>query len=303
MEFQRRDGRGRRLWISGNTRNSVLRATWYGIFVLVLGFHLREVEALPSWLIPVKGVTLAEEIQCYGIPYGGIGFASHILTYYTLICLYNGRRPLWPWKRMKHSEWDMFLAVVQFFFSIGLATFTIIRCRNRWEFVLIVVWKMCLSATLALTAFTVAVISKPKSRSRNETPDPPERDEISDSAGWLILYVLGLIVGLVGLGSVVKETWNDNTIRIITYVFGSVCGLVALVFAVGGLFDVRKNENTDGLLAGPGAAIVVTVVLGALYSDWILGTIAYNLVGVPSSDIAILYWTYFVAKRLPMFSL
>ena len=43
-------------------------------------------------------------------------------------------------------------------------------------------------------------------------------------------------------------------------------------------------------------------VLGAFYSDWILAAIAENMSGSPSADNAALYWSYFVAKRLPFFS-
>jgi len=45
-----------------------------------------------------------------------------------------------------------------------------------------------------------------------------------------------------------------------------------------------------------------TSVLAALYSDWILGAIAGNLVGLPSGDVTLLYWGYIVAKRLPFLS-
>lgn len=32
-----------------------------------------------------------EELKCYGLPYGGAGFASHILTYYATIMLCLGK--------------------------------------------------------------------------------------------------------------------------------------------------------------------------------------------------------------------
>jgi hypothetical protein len=30
------------------------------------------------------------ETACYSLPYGGIGFASHIITYYTMVMLFLG---------------------------------------------------------------------------------------------------------------------------------------------------------------------------------------------------------------------
>jgi hypothetical protein len=37
-----------------------------------------------------------------------------------------------------------------------------------------------------------------------------------------------------------------------------------------------------------------------LYSDWVLGVITGNLAGAPSGDVKVIYWIYFVAKRLPL---
>jgi hypothetical protein len=43
-------------------------------------------------------------------------------------------------------------------------------------------------------------------------------------------------------------------------------------------------------------------ILAALYSDWAIAFAAGNMVGVPSSDNAAIYWTYFFAKRIPLLS-
>jgi hypothetical protein len=42
--------------------------------------------------MPTKGDGIPGEIKCYGLPYGGIGFTSHVLTYYTL-CMLSGEVP------------------------------------------------------------------------------------------------------------------------------------------------------------------------------------------------------------------
>ena len=42
---------------------------------------------------------------------------------------------------------------------------------------------------------------------------------------------------------------------------------------------------------------------GGIYSDWALGMMTGNISGLPSGDVAPLYWSYFVGKRLPMLSL
>src|SRR5271170_7335137 len=98
--------------------------------------NIRSPWSLPSFLDLEKGSTVVGEMQCYSLPYGGLGFASHIITYYTLICLWNRRRPRMPWKTLSSSSWkfNIFLGVVELIVSVGIAAFTIIRCRNRWEF-------------------------------------------------------------------------------------------------------------------------------------------------------------------------
>src|SRR5271156_4032668 len=107
---------------------TTIQAEFY-LFLLVLG-----AEALPSFLNPVNGGTLQDEIICYGIPYGGIGFASHIITYYTVIALWFGVKPFAPWLPLKYHVWDGLIAVITFAGGNAMAIFTVIRCRHRWQF-------------------------------------------------------------------------------------------------------------------------------------------------------------------------
>jgi hypothetical protein len=59
----------------------------------------------------------------------------------------------------------------------------------------------------------------------------------------------------------------------------------------------------DGVTSFGFAVILVWVgLLCSVWSDWILAAIANNWGGLPSGDIAFLFWIYFIAKRLPMFS-
>ncbi len=58
----------------------------------------------------------------YALPYGGISFASHLITYYTMTMLYLGRKPLLPWKRVEHKKWSLGLSLV------SLITTTVLAC-------------------------------------------------------------------------------------------------------------------------------------------------------------------------------
>ena len=120
---------------------------------------------------------------------------------------------------------------------------------------------------------------------------------------WVILYIPGLITGFVGLCPLVKENWSNDVVRIVTYAFG---GVVISAGVMGGvIFFCQRNDEgfVMAWLWGIAAATIGWGCLGAIYSDWILAAIAENLVGIPSSDNMILYWTYFIAKRLPLLSI
>jgi hypothetical protein len=125
---------------------------------------------------------------------------------------------------------------------------------------------------------------------------------------WTLLYIPGVIVGLAELISlVIQEIRHNPTVERITLVFGTVVATLAVLSLIaviiisdsdGGLVRVIGWSSVGFLF---GAATTIGI-LGPLYSDWILGAIAQNLAGTPSSDNALLYWCYFVAKRLPFFS-
>lgn len=77
------------------------------------------------------------EAACYSLPYGGIGFASHIVTYYTIVMLILGRQPLRPWKWIKHKLRSIVLSAVQLIATIILSSLAISKCRKQWEFVVL----------------------------------------------------------------------------------------------------------------------------------------------------------------------
>ena len=109
-----------------------------------------EVEAwLRGNVIPEKGEgTFQDEMKCYSIPYGSLGFVSHLLTMWTFWMLAVGKRPYWPWRPLSHGLTDVFLALTGLLLSVAVAAFTMYRCKNGWSFVLLGFWKLILSFTL-----------------------------------------------------------------------------------------------------------------------------------------------------------
>lgn len=268
---------------------------------------------LPSWLepmLPVKGASLSEEIKCYSLPYGGIGFLSHILTYWALFWLGFGRKPYWPCSKLSAGLFDLFLAFIQTVISIAIAGYTIHRCQNRWQFVLIAVWKVVLSLEVGIFGFSAAI--KARDRSKNNKSDRESYSyspvspavsktlqkmktiwSIDDWTPWtLLFYAAGMVVGMVGLLSIVWNLRHNEQILDITAVFGAVTATIIVVCILLVFFHCCSCMSIN-----IGKAILAmfftTILVCALYSDWILGVIAGSLEGFPTSDNVFLYWVSF----------
>jgi hypothetical protein len=114
--------------------------------------HLRGSSEPLSQQIPLS------ELQCYSLPFGGLGFTSHILTYYTIICLWFSRRPLWPFKKIHHSKLDVILGSLGLVLCIVMSIITMVHCRHTWQLLAIAVWKMSMSLLNGITALHVAIL-------------------------------------------------------------------------------------------------------------------------------------------------
>ncbi|KAF8856717.1 hypothetical protein BDZ45DRAFT_458676 [Acephala macrosclerotiorum] len=107
---------------------------------------------LHGQILPKPGTILQRGINCYNLPYRGIRFASHLLTYYTVIMLVLNRRPLLPRPGAPLPLWnsgrDTLLATLGIIGSVVIAGLNISACRFRWQFVCIGIWKLTMSFTL-----------------------------------------------------------------------------------------------------------------------------------------------------------
>ena len=83
-------------------------------------------------------------------------------------------------------------------------------------------------------------------------------------------------------------------VDIITYILGTICTLFLL-----GSPGIVCRIAVGGLVWD----LAAFGILAVFYSDWALGMMSGNISGLPSGDVAPLYWSYFVGKRLPMLSL
>ena len=190
-----------------------------------------------SSFLPHKGQTIADEIKCYSLPYGSIGFVSHLITYYTIFALSRGRSPF-TWKKNKHWKLDFTLGAIGLVTTTSLAVLTVVRCRHRWEFVLLGIWKMILSLTLGFISVHAAVAVRNTNRSTGKSRTTKE-----GVLWWLAFYLPGLVVGLTGLGSLAKSSWTawrkSRTPIVVTGIFISA----AFVSGVIGILLYRRRRR------------------------------------------------------------
>ena len=233
---------------------AVLTSTTLAALVLVLASNLSSAHAEPSpndlmdILLPKPNTTggPAGEITCYALPYGAMGIISHLLTYWTIAWVGWGKVPLWPSKPIRQYQFDLFLAIATLCTCIPVASITIVRCRLSWHFVLISVWKLVTSVSVALISIHRCIIVRRENKrpkvTRNgttydlveygsyqthhvfqtneETPitqfsnKGPSNNQIKADITplfWLILFLAGTIVGMVGLGSMLWPNFRDDT--------------------------------------------------------------------------------------------
>ena len=87
--------------------------------------------------------------------------------------LYFGRKPLQPWKRVKHKKWSLGLAVASLIATIVLTSLAIHKCKQQWEFMILGVWMLTTSITISLLTMvspslsTLGVIAAAAKRVQN----------------------------------------------------------------------------------------------------------------------------------------
>lgn len=114
---------------------------------------------------------------------------------------------------------------------------------------------------------------------------------------WMAIgfHTIGCIIGVVGLHSLVRETWDHAHIRYLCYAFGGSAGVsVVLIVLLRWLLNRRV----------PWIALILLSLgfLSLFWSDWVLAFIKQDVKGVPDGNNAVIGWFYFVAKRLTMLS-
>jgi hypothetical protein len=215
-------------------------------------------------------------MQCYSLPFGVIGWASHILILCTLAWIWEGS----PLKR--HPWRGTIIGSIILICSIVLANFAYIRCRNNRALSWIVIWRAFQSILLGCSVIIVS-ISKPETK--------PESQKFNT---WMFPNLLVAMVGWIGLILLVHDNrHNPDVVKIMKSAIGPIITM-GLSRISGWLFDQSSRHIT--LLQH-----IYWFGIGAPeYSDFVIGFASGNLLGVPISNNAAIYWGYFAANALAL---
>jgi len=201
-------------------------------------------------------------------------------------------------QKIHNSKLDLLLGFIGISLCIVMAIVTMIKCKNTWQLLVIAVWKLSMSLLNGLTALHVAILVV-------NNPDDDVQLKSKRAAWWIVLYIPGMVAGMVGLMSLVTKVASQSAGLLgLTIAFYSVIGASLVVGVISMMIICWQGGGAPGKVAATGFLVTLTmfIVLSAFYSDWCLGIMLDNLLGTPTSDNSGFYWTYFVAKRLTMFS-
>jgi hypothetical protein len=106
----------------------------------------------------VDRTTLEGQLQCYAIPYGGMGFVSHLLLAYTYLCVATpSRAPLWPWRTSLNRPYSIALWVTTLFGQFGLNLYHIVLCHFGWQLSAVTAGKLLLNLFWGIFAIVLLV--------------------------------------------------------------------------------------------------------------------------------------------------
>lgn len=128
--------------------------------------------------------------------------------------------------------------------------------------------------------------------------------EVGHPFRWLAFYVLGIVVGLVGIITIAPKQLRvggqeAQNVKIITGSFGGVLGVVAVINIV--VLCCSTHAGGGDVLMVISVVSATLSILSAFYSDMIIAAVANHWSG-PPHRFQTWYWLFFAAKRFPLFS-
>ena len=214
---------------------------------------------------------------------------------------------------MEYAILDEWITSISVLVSGAIAIHTMVSCHRDWPFLLIAIWKFCLSLNVALNALHRCRQLRRDKKEGTMYDNEPQAEDGNGPIVWLCVNFMGMFIGLVGLGTILRRAWWDpdasvkNGLRVLSIVFG--CAAILMAFAQGSglmrrtLLAMGLEEREPVKLKPEVVRDVIAIgfcwlcILASFYSDWVLGVVSRDLSGRPDGPVAAWYWVYFVAKR------
>jgi hypothetical protein len=286
--------------------------------IALIGAHLIcSTEAFPADIYTARPVpraleitnakNLREHIEVYGIPYGVLGAISHGLTFYVILCHFFGRRPLFPWMALEKECWNIAAVTISSLVSIILSGVTMARIRGSRPLLILAGMQIVLHALIdsihihrmlvgspgwsnstSIWAVPLLVVSffsiyafyefPCKSRWTNsQTSETNAQFTVEDSDGRV-----GSLFG--------------SAIFIVLIVWIGLTGFATLINIFVCIFSKFKK-------ASPFAISAVLLSCGLFwFGDFGMAIVSRSTIGTPSDQVRVLYWTYWVVERIPLFT-
>ena len=279
-----------------------------------------------------------KDAQCYALPYGVLGFISHLLTYYSTILNALGRRPFLPGRKQERTTLNIALAFAQLVTTVIPAALTVARCRG--EFQRIAVWMVFTSVTSSLAMIIGAsrrlykhhyklgadptiVAEVYPLQTHDDDPEYIEPEGEADRAarkrerhwyivaGWLIglFFLIGCLIGLSGVFRIVRDVWDVSAaVKKVTLAFFLPAFCLALFtlclpFAIDAGSMAGSCITLWSFLMFAVQFVMICLFATLLYMDLILAAVTGRWSGLATGSglvALVLYWVYFLGERISL---
>ena len=115
-----------------------------------------------------------------------------------------------------------------------------------------------------------------------------------------------LVVGVTGLGFVITECW-DHAVELVTVSAISIVIYTHVLLVIVMVMSPKDYSKPSIFAIVLGFVILIPAMLllffSPFYSDWVLGAIAGNFAGLPTTTDSVfvgIYWAFFVTSLLPL---
>jgi len=223
-----------------------------------------------------------DEFKCYALPYGALGFVSHIIMLYNVVCLLNLRKTCFPCSKTtpsKHSCWNMAVACAVLGGTTTLTIITIVRCKNHWRYILLAVEQLSLSITISLLGLSASTANEDSHRSNSYII-------------YIWLTIPGSVAGAVGYFALLAQNWSNHNVRI---AFASTIAVGIVINTIVIFFAPMAPHGTNPL-----SFLIFMYLTVVAFDDWIFGIIAKNIAGKPTGPVAHLILLYFGIRRIAL---